>query len=54
MNNLTDKISIFPFFEEYPNMFVKQTVSSLFKTLLETVMDVRSESVIVLKCSSLE
>lgn len=54
MNNTVKKMSIFPFFEEYPNMFVKQTVSSLFKTLLETVMDVRTESVILLKASSLD
>jgi len=53
MNNLEKNISIFPLFEEYPNMFVKQTVSSLFKTLLETVMDVRTDSVIILKSSSL-
>ena len=55
MNNSNDnKMSIFPFFEEYPNMFVKQTISSLFKTLLETVMDVRTESVVIFKNTSLE
>ena len=53
MNSLEKNISIFPLFEDYPNMFVKQTVSSLFKTLLETVMDVRTDSVIVLKSSTL-
>ena len=55
MSNSNDnKISIFPFFDEYPNMFVKQTISSLFKTLLETVMDVRTESVVIFKNTSLE
>ena len=54
MNNVVKKASIFPLFEEYPNMFVKQTVTSLFKTLLETVMDVRTESVIVLKTTALD
>jgi len=53
MSNLEKNISIFPLFEEYPNMFVKQTVNSLFKTLLETVMDVRTDSVIILKSSVL-
>ncbi len=54
MNNTVKKSSIFPLFEEYPNMYVKQTVASLFKTLLETVMDVRSESVIILKTTALD
>ena len=35
-------------------MYVKQTVASLFKTLLETVMDVRNESVIILKTTTLD
>ena len=35
-------------------MFVKQTVTSLFKTLLETVMDVRNESVVILKTTTLD
>ncbi|MCR4880620.1 MAG: HAMP domain-containing histidine kinase [bacterium] len=54
MGNVIKNSSIFPLFENYPNMYVKQTVSSLFKTLLETVMDVRTESVIILKSSTLE
>ncbi len=54
MNNIVKNSSIFPLFENYPNMFVKQTVASLFKTLLETVMDVRSESIIILKSSTLD
>ena len=54
MSGIIKNSSIFPLFEDYPNMFVKQTVESLFKTLLETVMDVRTESVIILKSSSLE
>lgn len=54
MSNIIKNSSIFPLFENYPNMYVKQTVTSLFKTLLETVMDVRSESVIILKSSTLE
>ena len=54
MNNVVKKASIFPLFEEYPNMFVKQTVTSLFKTLLETVMDVRTDSVIILKTTALD
>lgn len=54
MGNIIKNSSIFPLFENYPNMYVKQTVSSLFKTLLETVMDVRTESVIILKSSTLE
>lgn len=54
MSNIIKKASIFPLFEEYPNMYVKQTVASLFKTLLETVMDVRNESVIILKTTTLD
>ena len=54
MGNVIKNSSIFPLFENYPNMYVKQTVTSLFKTLLETVMDVRTESVIILKSSTLE
>ncbi len=54
MNSTVKKSSIFPLFEEYPNMYVKQTVASLFKTLLETVMDVRSESVVILKTTALD
>lgn len=54
MSNIVKNSSIFPLFENYPNMYVKQTVTSLFKTLLETVMDVRTESVIILKSSTLE
>ena len=54
MSNAIKKTSIFPLFEEYPNMFVKQTVTSLFKTLLETVMDVRTDSVVILKTSTLD
>lgn len=54
MSNTIKKSSIFPLFEDYPNMYVKQTVSSLFKTLLETVMDVRNESVVILKTTTLD
>ena len=54
MSNIIKNSSIFPLFENYPNMYVKQTVTSLFKTLLETVMDVRTDSVIILKSSTLE
>ena len=54
MSNIVKRASIFPLFEEYPNMYVKQTVASLFKTLLETVMDVRNESVIILKTTTLD
>ncbi|MDD3593704.1 MAG: HAMP domain-containing sensor histidine kinase [Candidatus Gastranaerophilales bacterium] len=54
MINTVRNVSLFPLFEDFPNLYVKQTVLSLFRTLLETIMDLRSESVVVLKTDNLD
>lgn len=54
MINELKKISIFPLFENEQALFVKQTVLSMFRALLETIMDLRSESVVILKTQSLD
>ena len=54
MINELKKISIFPLFENEQTPFVKQTVLSMFRALLETIMDLRSESLVILKTQSLD
>ncbi len=54
MINELKKISIFPLFENEQTLFVKQTVLSMFRALLETIMDLRSESLVILKTQSLD
>ncbi len=54
MINELKKVSIFPLFENEQSLFVKQTVLSMFRALLETIMDLRSESLVILKTQSLD